>query len=580
MKLHAYIFIIVLLLSTSLSTVNAAPPEATKLPSINGAITDYAETKFGGTEAIEIWKGNVFGYSLQDIIMPIYKKAQQISSPDLKPLGIGTMQTYNKYLLSDSFNEKIIHYSDINENIATTIFCAVIRNRSKYGKNALTITKSGVQKSSNFEYSQESIENLRISNALQGLSEVAPNKEGFLDFNLPSMYHPPGTAKCGKQYTSEEDKPVENDVTELASWGGGTGTVDVTNKLETIYNWVIKVIEGVAKLVTDGYKKFYPSYEAVLTESTRPSNNEYYAHAGDATEEDVKNAPDESTKKLSKSRGLAFAYLPEERSTDPNEHAAKTQYSYNIKSLSLEGNDVFDGENGGIEHPWLLINNAKFRACQMARSVVPDGKRYTKNRSIGDGSKGDIVLDEKCPEITPTIPSNKWNCNTNVPEQTVSGLNKEAGQSFADSGIFGEGCTDQKENAWKLCNNDVIARAKKACVDPIFALAIWLHESGASNYICSEQLNNGNKVEDFGIHGLASVPPEDFSAQLDHFLKLNYTCPHTINDFISMYYIGNKCYNDEPDKIKIDGYVAELQVYYSQIGGGTLPSWPTGSCSN
>ena len=53
----------------------------------------------------------------------------------------------------------------------------------------------------------------------------------------------------------------------------------------------------------------------------------------------------------------------------------------------------------------FLVNNAKFRTCQMARSVVPDGKRYTKNRSIGDGSEGDIVLDEKCPEATPTPPA-------------------------------------------------------------------------------------------------------------------------------------------------------------------------------
>ena len=317
MKLHTYILIIVFLLSASFNTVSAEPPPAQKLPNINGALTDYAETKFGGTEAIDIFAGTTFGFELQDIILPIYKKAQQIAAPDFKPLGIGTMQTFNKYLISDAFTDKIIHYSDINENIATTIFCAVIRNRSKYGKNALTITKSGVQKSSNFEDSQEAFENLRTSNSIIGLSEVTPNKEGFLDFNLPSMYHPPGTAKCGKQYTSEEDKPVENDVTELASWGGGTDTVDVTNCCETLWDEIIKWLANGVKQVTYILKKFYPSYEAVLTENTRPSNFEQLAHAGDANEKDVDNAADEETKKLAKSRGLAFAYLPEEKALTP-----------------------------------------------------------------------------------------------------------------------------------------------------------------------------------------------------------------------------------------------------------------------
>lgn len=413
MKLHAYILIIVFFLSASLGTVNAEPPPAQKLPKINGALTDFAETKFGGTEAIDILAGTTFGFELQDIILPIYNKVKQIAAPDFKPLGIGTMQTYNKYLIPESFNDTIIHYSDINENIATTIFCAVIRNRSKYGKNALTISKSGVQKSSNFEYSQEAFENLRKANAVYGLAAVEPNAEGFLDFNLPSMYHPPGTAKCGWHYLSEEDKPVENDVTELASWGGSTGTVDVTNTWETIIKWIKQVINGITKSIFDGYEKFYPSYEAVLTENTRPSNFEQLAHAGDATEKDVDNAADEETKKLAKSRGLAFAYLPEEKSIDPSEHAGKTEYSYNIKSLSLEGNDVFDGKNGGIEHPWLLVNNAKFRTCQMARSVVPDG--LSKDKSIGDGSKGDIVLDEKCPEEIPPVV--KETCSSTTPPE-------------------------------------------------------------------------------------------------------------------------------------------------------------------
>ncbi len=171
-----------------------------------------------------------------------------------------------------------------------------------------------------------------------------------------------------------------------------------------------------------------------------------------------------------------------------------------------------------------------------------------------------------------------WNCDTSVPEQSVPGLNSAGGQSYADR-VYG-GCASGTENAWKLCKNDVIARAKKACVDPIFALAIWLHESGASNYICGQQLSGG-KVQDFGIN-INSIA-ENFSAQLDRFLRLpNYyatRCPKTLRNFVSLYWFGNHCYDQESagNKTKIDGYIGALQVIYGAMAPGVpLPAWPGG----
>lgn len=172
-----------------------------------------------------------------------------------------------------------------------------------------------------------------------------------------------------------------------------------------------------------------------------------------------------------------------------------------------------------------------------------------------------------------------WNCKTDTGEQSVTGLHADGGQRYADT-VWGF-CASGTQNAWKLCKDDVIARAKKACVNPLFALAIWLHESGASNYICGQQLSGG-KVQDFGIN--VSDIAENFSQQLDRFLQLpgGYAakCPtKTLRDFVAMYWFGKGCYNTQSsgNKTKIDGYIGELQLIYSTIAPGvSLPTWPGG----
>ena len=139
-----------------------------------------------------------------------------------------------------------------------------------------------------------------------------------------------------------------------------------------------------------------------------------------------------------------------------------------------------------------------------------------------------------------------------------------------------------------MCANDVIARSKKACVDPLFTLAIWIHESTASNYTCGEALHNGAQVQDFGVN-VASIPAEDFSKQLDKFLLLPGTygsrCPKTLRDFFSQYgpsTDNTACYNQrtKADRDMIDNYVNEVQAMYTQLGGGTM-TWPQSTgCGN
>lgn len=206
--------------------------------------------------------------------------------------------------------------------------------------------------------------------------------------------------------------------------------------------------------------------------------------------------------------------------------------------------------------------NCTLMPADYQNTAVPDGACNTNWVGSADTSGG-------------------WNCNTNVGEQSVTGLNAQAGQSYANR-LYGS-CTSGTENAWEQCKDDVIARAKKACVDPLFALAIWLHESGASNYVCGKQLSGG-KVQDFGVN-IPSIA-ENFSEQLDRFLQLPGAyaarCPtKTLKDFVAVYWIGNGCYNQlsSSNKAKIDGYIGELQLIYSTIAPGVkLPTWPASGC--
>lgn len=192
--------------------------------------------------------------------------------------------------------------------------------------------------------------------------------------------------------------------------------------------------------------------------------------------------------------------------------------------------------------------------------------------------------------VAPISTEGEWNCNSSAPA-TANASSNDGEKAYADT-VYGS-CSSGTDNAWTKCKNDVIARATKACVDPTFTLAIWLHESGASNYKCGRQLNNGEKIQDFGIN--VAEKEENFSQQLDGFLKLptSYAanCPSkTLQDFISVFYLGvdmgndhYACYNElttKEQRDNVNNYITELQEIYASIAPGkSLPTWPKGSCS-
>jgi hypothetical protein len=176
-----------------------------------------------------------------------------------------------------------------------------------------------------------------------------------------------------------------------------------------------------------------------------------------------------------------------------------------------------------------------------------------------------------------------WNCDTSVPAQSVPGLiDSTLAQQKVNNWYYN--CPNATANAWQQCANDVIATAKRSCVDPLFALLLWIHESGASNYQCGRLVTGGIPVEDFGIHsGNPQWPPENFSAQLDKFVlkPTEYVglCPNlTFQNFMSLYAKGH-CYNDlsQADKASVDNLInVDYKNLYEWFAPGVpLPTaWP------
>ena len=166
------------------------------------------------------------------------------------------------------------------------------------------------------------------------------------------------------------------------------------------------------------------------------------------------------------------------------------------------------------------------------------------------------------------------NCNQDVSKQTINGINKEQFADLATRWVAGRG----KHYALE-CFNDVVYRAKKKGVDPAFALTIWLNESGASNYTQNASLSG--LVEDFGIHGLSSVPVQNFNKQIEHFLTLshNYTCKGLTSwEAWGNIYKWGSCNENDPVKRQqgIDYYKGIEQVYEWVTDGRKLPAKVTG----
>ncbi|NLZ24811.1 hypothetical protein GX888_03665, partial [Candidatus Dojkabacteria bacterium] len=208
-------------------------------------------------------------------------------------------------------------------------------------------------------------------------------------------------------------------------------------------------------------------------------------------------------------------------------------------------------------------------------------KFNNQNYSYSNASPGSVVVcnaydygigepelfdcDANC---VPNLPVPEVPC-LNVPE-TIRLAKIWTGKSEAES-------TSNVER----CLGDVVRRALNSGADPIFTIAIWIHESAASDY-CSFDY----PIEDWGIHGRADVPKNDFNAQITYWLPypniVRSMCPnHSLRNFISYYWFGTCEPADSFQESEIDRYIRELEFIYSIINSCTqsLPTWPQGGDS-
>lgn len=402
-----------------------------------------------------------------------------------------------------------------------------------------------------------------LTQAIEGARQLGSYVTGYTqvlqDYNLKNVVVATDTVGC--------DSP---------SSGQNVEQTPVTTQNQNSYSGssfsIVTIIEAFIKQIQGLFRAEVPQTAEIQGKGLTPWMHYPLCLLGGCTSGDVASVSydtDENKQQLTQSGGAVAAmykpaviddtYKSELNAADPNQQWTITGAGdQNDTAIATAVNYGQARVTAAVDYMNCTLMPAEYQSI-----AVPGG---ACNKNWVSGATG-------------TTTAGGWNCNTNVGEQSVAGLNAAAGQSYADR-VYGS-CTSGTENAWALCKDDVIARAIQACIDPIFALAIWLHESGASNYICGQQLSGG-KVQDFGIN--VSSIAENFSAQLDRFLQLPNAyasrCPtKTLRDFVALYWFGNGCYStlSSGDKTKVDGYIAELQLIYATIAPGvSLPTWPGG----
>ncbi len=544
-------------------------PHSVVLASSDKAFNTTRLNKFG---SVAIVLGNKFGFDISGFIIPFFNKERQTAVPDFYP-GADFKEGISQYTLPQSKVDlgKIINWNEAeNPVFLTALYGAILQTDAEHSnhpeKTDCFITET-MEKSSDLPNAPTHFQWGQWLNGIYGIRELLPTDDstGVHDFNRPSLViagmNP--NEDCKKHELGFELEKAENDTKKLAAFGAGTETEG--HEVTTIMTIVEKIIDGVLTLVEEPETEPHKD-DVILTMNQKQPwfnfmCNDYWCPGNETSDDSSK------TDITGGWTNFLFSFHQQEKVL-----AASLQ-PYKIKILNFPQKPIKKSYDG--------FNQSEYGMKGAGCSVSP----YTPEKNIQEDLTlgGKVKIIDRCLPLEASPSAGGWNCRTDLPELASAELNA-AGQDYADNGIYADAC--KTENAWELCHNDVIDRARKACVDPLFALTMWLHESAASNYVCGQQFTGGVPVQDFGIN-ITSIA-ENFSAQLDRFLLLDYACPHTIQDFFSVYYLGltggangpYKCYGElsTTEKSDVDSYTAEIQSIYSQLGGGSLPSWPKGSC--
>ena len=559
--------VLLLFLSLPISHVFAAdsldnPPEGDYQNSAT-----FVTMKLGMADTVKAIAGQVVGISIVGDVTPLVVKENELNVTDMTPYSQWLEQASSR-LYSETSKEITVPYTK-GVNRESAKYCAVLTIQGgpfpkivKY----VTTEPTTTQWSNPITWTNPLDEYTeKMATALSGYTKDV-NTQGTLDYNWEeqSVKHI-GPEDCGPSDEGTQNHYEINGVNSHATFGPDASVTQTIS--DTIVNAIGEATEILCKK------------EVRLTKKLRLSNTPVLGLGS------YNNTIEELTSDIiSKTRtpkdGWTAAFVPEDKKITPTPFGS----SPNKLTLNAGGKEKAISYN----NPEQIINRAGLNMEQSTCLVTPQSE--IQNTFIGTDEKTWLPINghQMCDALIPEPEEQGgWNCKTNLPELASEQTNTQ-GKQWADN-LVNPPC-DSTNNAWEMCHNDVIDRASKpnSCYDPIFALTIWLHETGASNYECTAQVDNvpENLVEDFGQHS-STVPKQNFSAQLDSLLSLSYadkTCPHTMNDWWSIFWQG-KCFSEIPDsppdpvtqltpKQQVEHDIGYLQTLYSMLGGGTLPAWP------
>lgn len=359
---------------------DAGVPAATELKQVRRGPIEFYTIQFSDGQSLEIKEGLDFGYHLEDIILPEYQeRPEEIALPDIEAMAT-YVQNAQYLLMPQHVTSNTIHWSTINQNIRSDMFCARIFNQSAYSNSKEDVTSITPQLSENFEYSQELWEGARKFYFTLGLGEFEP-VNGFYDFNLAPEITAVKDARpfCLWKRKSTPLGEKELDITQLATWTGEIISV-MGYVWETIGEWVTTVLEDGSSIREFVYELFTAGYKAYFTEVSVLSNVELFAMFGDALGKEIFRSPHKFIQETPKKRGFAFSMLPEHRSEDLDQKLEEnrywqTEYKYTIFGRTdgdKAGQQVYgDKKKKSALHPTLLGGNANARLKQMLCSTVP-----------------------------------------------------------------------------------------------------------------------------------------------------------------------------------------------------------------
>ncbi len=184
---------------------------------------------------------------------------------------------------------------------------------------------------------------------------------------------------------------------------------------------------------------------------------------------------------------------------------------------------------------------------------------------------GELSLSGQPPPLSLAARENIVNCNKDAPAISSGAL---SGKDY----LIKEFSREFPGNHISECYNDLVSQAAQQRYDPAFAMAIWIEESGASDY------SQFPTVADFGC--AVNTPKADFNAQLNCFLGLKNTYANdprfaqcrktdgiiTMEEFLLIYSEGFQCKTGE---FKLNSqFPQRIRDFYLRVTGRNLPSSP------